>query len=56
MTKDERDLLVARAIRDGRCPFDQLPPDTDMSHCPLGFPGCGCADELMLNPHLQEIA
>lgn len=52
-SKERRDRDVAEAIRRGECPFHQLKPGQTMAHCPLGFPGCGCADELMLNPYLQ---
>ena len=54
MTKEEGDWLVAEAIKRGECPFGCLKPGQNMSHCELGFPGCACADELMLNPYLQE--
>ena len=53
LTEDERDKFVADEIRAGRCPFGELQPGQTMAHCPLGFPGCGCADELMENPYLQ---
>jgi len=26
-----------------------------ISHCPSGFPGCGCADEIQLNPHMEDV-
>jgi len=54
MTDEERDTIVAEAIKSGKCPFDRLEDGETIAHCPLGFPGCGCADELMLNPYLQE--
>lgn len=47
-----RDKSVADEIRSGRCPFGRLKPEQTMAHCPLGFPGCGCADEWMVNPYL----
>lgn len=53
-TQDKRDHDVAEAIKRGECPFHMLKPGQVMAHCPLGFPGCGCADELMLNPYLQD--
>lgn len=52
--KDERDKLVADEIRAGRCPFGYLKEGQTIGHCPLGFPGCGCGDELMLNEHLKD--
>lgn len=52
MSEDDRDKIVAEAIRRGECPFGRLRPGQSIAHCPLGFPGCGCGDELMLNPHL----
>jgi hypothetical protein len=55
MTEDERDKIVADAIKAGKCPFGELKEGQTMAHCPLGFPGCGCADELMLNPYMQEL-
>jgi len=54
LTEDERDQIVAAAIRKGECPFGHLKEGQSMAHCPLGFPGCGCADELELNPYLQD--
>jgi len=55
MTSDERDRIVADEIRAGRCPFGQLRPGETLAHCPLGFPGCGCGDELMINPYLKDL-
>lgn len=55
-SQEERDQLVARYIKAGVCPFDNLRPGESIAHCPLGFPGCGCADELMLNPFLLKQA
>lgn len=54
MTEAERDLVVANAIKAGKCPFGQLAEGQSMAQCPSGFPGCGCGDELMLNPYLQD--
>ena len=54
MTDEERDKTVADAIRAGHCPFGKLLPGESIAHCPLGFPGCGCGDELMLNPFLAD--
>lgn len=48
----ERDETVAREILAGRCPFGRLKEGDSMAHCPLGFPGCGCADEWNSNEHL----
>ncbi len=53
MTDEERDKFVADEIRAGRCPFGKLQAGQQIAHCPLGFPGCGCGDELLLNPFLQ---
>lgn len=50
----DRDTYVADEIRAGRCPFGALAEGQTMAHCPSGFPGCGCADERLLNPHLKE--
>jgi len=50
----ERDQLIAAEIKAKRCPFGKLKEGQDISMCPLGFPGCGCGDELMLNPFLQD--
>jgi len=55
LTEDARDRIVAKVIRRGECPFGQLKPGQTIGHCPLGFPGCGCADELELNPYLQDL-
>jgi len=54
MTDDERDKTVAAAIVKGECPFGRLKPGQTFAHCPLGFPGCGCADEWNANPHLKD--
>lgn len=54
MTEDERDRIVADAIKAGKCPFGNLQEGLTMVHCPLGFPGCGCADEMDLNPYLKS--
>ena len=51
---DERDRIVADEIRAGRCPFGMLAKGQAMAQCPSGFPGCGCADEWMVNPLLEE--
>ena len=51
---EDRDKIVADEIKAGRCPFGYLKEGQSMGHCPLGFPGCGCADERMLNPHLHD--
>lgn len=62
MTDDERDRerdrdrKVADAIKRGECPFGSLKPGEYISQCPSGFPGCGCADELMLNPYMRPLA
>lgn len=55
MNEEERDKLVADEIRAGRCPFGWLKPEQGIGHCPLGFPGCGCGDEIMLNPFLEDM-
>lgn len=55
MDQDTRDRTVAALIKAGKCPFGMLEEGEPMATCPLGFPGCGCADELMLNPYLQDI-
>lgn len=52
---DRRDKIVADEIRAGHCPFGHLQPGQTIMHCPLGFPGCGCGDELMLNPYLADL-
>jgi hypothetical protein len=52
---EEQDKYVADEIKAGRCPFGQLKPGQTMAHCPLGFPGCHCADEYDLNPHFAEL-
>ncbi len=51
---EDRDRFVAGEIRAGRCPFGKLQPGQGIGHCPLGFPGCGCGDELLENKFLQE--
>lgn len=50
----DRDKIVADAIKSGKCPFGMLEEGQTMGQCPSGFPGCGCADEKMLNPHLCD--
>lgn len=52
MTFKEQEKYVADEIRAGRCPFGMLEDGQTMAHCPLGLPGCSCADEWMLNPNL----
>jgi len=52
---EERDKIVACAIESGKCPFGKLKEGQTIAHCPLGFPGCGCADELQLNPFLKDL-
>lgn len=54
MTQEERDKFVAKEIKSGKCPFGMLKEGQTTGHCPLGFPGCGCGDEILLNPYLQE--
>jgi len=54
LPEDERDKFVAQEIKAGKCPFGNLKEGQSMGHCPLGFPGCGCADEQMENPYLKE--
>lgn len=49
-----RDKLVADSIKSGKCPFGMLKEGQTIGHCPLGFPGCGCGDELMVNPYLTD--
>lgn len=56
VTEEERDCIVAEAIRARNCPFGQVPDGQGIRgkwSCPLGLPGCGCADEEMLNPFLN---
>jgi hypothetical protein len=55
LTEQERDLYVANEIKAGRCPFGMLKEGQSIAHCPLGFPGCGCADEMQLNPHFEDV-
>jgi hypothetical protein len=55
MTEEERDRTVAEAIKRKECPFGHVLPGESLATCPLGFPGCGCADELLLNPFLQDL-
>lgn len=54
--EEARDKKVADEIRSGRCPFGKLAEGQSIAHCPLGFPGCGCGDEIMLNPFLADMA
>lgn len=54
MAEQDRDRIVAHEIQSGRCPFGMLKPGQTIAHCMLGFPGCGCGDEMMLNPFLQK--
>jgi hypothetical protein len=51
--EQRRDKQVADEIMTGRCPFAALKPSQSMAHCPSGFPGCACADEIMCNPFLE---
>jgi hypothetical protein len=55
LLEDERDYFVAKIIRKGKCPFSNLKEGQSMGHCPLGFPGCNCADEIMLNEYLEDM-
>jgi hypothetical protein len=41
-------------IRAGKCPWGCLEEGQGIGHCPLGFPGCNCADELMEAALLDE--
>lgn len=50
----DRDRRVAEEIKAGRCPLGYLSGGQTIDNCPLGFPGCGCADEIADNPYLQE--
>lgn len=50
----DRDAFVAQAIKAGICPFGNLQPGQSMVHCPSGFPGCECADELECNQYLKD--
>lgn len=50
-----QEACTAAQIARGICPW-RMTAHGEMAKCPLGFPGCSCADELMLNPHLQEEA
>lgn len=52
--QEKRDKWVASEIQVGRCPFGSLKPGQTLAHCPGGFPGCACADELELNPYLAS--
>lgn len=52
---DKRDRDVADTINAGKCPFGNLSEGQTMAHCPSGFPGCGCGDELICNPHLAQV-
>ena len=54
MEEDQRDKIVAQAIKEGKCPFGMLKEGQTIGQCPLGFPGCGCGDELLENPFLRE--
>jgi len=48
----EKQKLVAMLIKNKICPFGVQAPGKEVATCPAGFPGCGCADELVLNPYL----
>jgi len=48
-----RGHLVAE-IRAGKCPFGQLKEGQTMGHCPAGFPGCACMDELMADSEYMD--
>ena len=50
---DKEDYIVEK-IEKGECPFGVLKEGKVIAQCPLGFPGCACGDELMLNPRLQK--
>lgn len=50
----DRDKIVADAIKSGKCPFGMLEEGQTMGHCPIGFPGCACADEWIVNTLLTE--
>lgn len=52
--EEDKEKLIALCIRNDICPFIQgLKPSSLL--CPRGFPGCGCEDEVLLNPHLQDM-
>jgi hypothetical protein len=55
MLQEERDYFVAKIIRKGKCPFNNLKEDQSIGHCPLGFPDCPCANEIMLNEYLKDM-
>lgn len=52
--EDDRDVIVATFIKQGICPWNRIKAGETIAHCPLGFPGCACGDELMANPYLAE--
>lgn len=53
--EDENDQLRAMLIRNRLCPFGKLKEGQVMAHCPSGFPGCACGDEIVNNKYLADI-
>jgi hypothetical protein len=45
----EENSALKKMLRDNNiCPYRMLPPGEHWSKCPAGFPGCGCADDIVL--------
>lgn len=52
---DENEALKATIIKRRLCPFGRLEEGQSMAHCPSGFPGCACGDEIQTNKYLQDM-
>ncbi len=52
--KDNGRSALLAEIKEGKCPFGQLKEGQNMGHCPAGFPGCACMDELMADPDYMD--
>ena len=51
----EENAALKKMLRDNNiCPYGMLPPGEPMAKCPSGFPGCGCADDVLLDEMDKE--
>ena len=48
--------VLKKMLRDNSiCPYGCLPPGEPMAKCPVGFPGCSCGDDMMLDGLEEEV-
>jgi hypothetical protein len=47
---EKENAVLKKMLRDNSiCPYGQVPPGESLAKCPSGFPGCSCADDMMLD-------